>query len=195
MTSAAETCWPDRVRLPLRFDPAPLAREALALAQGDWVRHFVPQNYEGAWDALPLRAAAGATHPILMIVSDPSATAFVDTPLMAQAPAIAAAVAAFRCPLASVRLMRLGPASIIKPHRDHDLAAELGWARLHVPITSNPQVRFALNGRDVAMLPGEAWYLRLSDPHEAANHGETDRIHLVLDARMNPWLEAQLAGR
>jgi hypothetical protein len=38
------------------------------------------------------------------------------------------------------------------------------------------------------MKPGEAWYLRLSDPHAVANRGSSDRVHLVLDLVVNDWL-------
>ena len=60
MTSVpqAQTSWPDRVRLPLRFDPARLAAD---------------------WSALPLRAHAAARHRVQMIYSPPYATEFVDT--------------------------------------------------------------------------------------------------------------------
>jgi hypothetical protein len=30
---------PDRLRLPLAFDPAPLAADLRAFAESDWVRH------------------------------------------------------------------------------------------------------------------------------------------------------------
>jgi hypothetical protein len=190
---AVAPSFPDRVRLPLAFDPAPLAAELAAL-KTDWTPHYVPRNYEGEWSALPLRAPVGATHPILMIAPPAQEAAFVDTPLLARLPAIAAVLRAFRCPLASARLMRLGPGARIKPHRDDDLDAALGEARIHVPITTNDGISFTLNDETVAMAPGEAWYLRLADTHSAANRGATDRVHLVFDARVNDWLAAQLAS-
>jgi quercetin dioxygenase-like cupin family protein len=61
--------------------------------------------------------------------------------------------------------------------------------RLHVPITTNPRVRFRLNGRRIVMEPGDLWYLRLSDPHRVTNEGATDRVHLVVDAVANEWME------
>jgi hypothetical protein len=88
--------------------------------------------------------------------------------------------------------MRLTPGSIIREHRDHDLAAEWGAARIHVPITTNDDVDFRLNGRRVIMAPGEAWYLRLSDPHSVANRGASDRVHLVIDCVVDDWLAEQL---
>lgn len=191
-TVQRHSAFPDRIRLPFAFDPAALAADLAALARVEWVPHFIPKNYSGEWSALPLRAEAGATHPILMIASNPGATEFIDTPLLGRLPHIAAALATFECPLTTARLMRLAPGSEIREHWDHDLDADCGTARIHVPITTNPDVSFHLNGKPVAMAPGEAWYLRLSDPHRAANHGTSDRVHLVIDARVDGWLAAQL---
>jgi hypothetical protein len=84
--------------------------------------------------------------------------------------------------------MRLTPGSVIREHSDHDLDAEGGMARVHIQITSNPGVEFELNRLRVVMAPGEAWYLRLSDPHRVANRGGSDRVHLVADLVVNDWL-------
>lgn len=182
---------PDRIRLPLAFDPARLAAD-LAAVDRDWIDHLVRQNYEGNWSVLPLRHTAGATHPVMQIYADPTATDFVDGPLLAATPYLRAVLAEFRCPLHAVRLMRLTPGSVIRPHYDHDLGAEYGAARLHVPITTNRHVEFLLNGVAVTMQPGECWYLRLSDTHSVANRGTTDRVHLVIDATVNDWLDTLL---
>lgn len=182
---------PDRVRLPLTFDSERL-RADLDAVDRDWIDHLVKQNYEGNWSVLPLRHTAGATHPVMMIYSDPTATEFVDGPLLAATPYFREVLAAFECPLTVVRLMRLTPGSVIKPHYDHDLAAEHGVARIHIPITTNPGVEFLLNGTPVTMAPGEAWYLRLMDTHSVANRGSSDRVHLVIDAIVNDWLSEML---
>lgn len=184
---------PDRVRLPLAFDPDRL-RADLDAVDRDWIDHLVKQNYEGNWSVLPLRHTKGATHPVMMIYSDPTATEFVDGPLLAATPYLREVLAAFECPLTVVRLMRLTPGSVIKPHYDHDLAAEHGVARIHVPITTNPDVEFLLNGTPVTMAPGEAWYLRLMDTHSVANRGSSDRVHLVIDALVDDWLSGVLAA-
>lgn len=191
---ATQLAYPDRVRLPIAFDPARLAGDLAALDGTDWVAHFVKQNYDGDWSALPLRAPAGATHPIQMIYSPPGVTDFVDTPFLGRTPYFAEALAAFRCPVLSVRLMRLTPGSTIKEHCDHDLAAEEGVARIHVPVVTNPGVEFYLNRTLVPMLPGQAWYLRLADPHSVVNKGAEDRVHLVIDMEVNDWLAGLLAA-
>jgi len=186
--------FPDRVALPFSFDPVALCADLDALAAAGWIDHLVRDNYEGDWTVLPLRHAAGATHPVMMIYSDPSTSEYIDGPLLDHAPNIRAALAAFHCPLHAVRLMRLAPGSIIKEHRDHDLAAEWGMARMHVPITTNPDVEFLVNREAVTMAPGSVWYLRLSDPHTVANRGTTDRVHLVIDCVANDWLIARIAA-
>jgi hypothetical protein len=184
----------DRVRLQLEFDPGPLQADLDRFGEAEWVRHVVRDNYEGAWTMIPLRAPAGETHPIRMCSTAPGAAGFVDTFFLDRAPALREALRRFRCPLRSARLMRLAPGSLIREHSDPFLDPESGWARLHVPIATNARVAFRLNRRTVAMEPGSCWYLRLSDPHQASNRGDSDRVHLVVDAVVNDWLAAMLAA-
>lgn len=179
---------PDRLRLPLAFDPAPLAADVAAFGESDWTRHFVRSNYEGEWSAIPLRAAEGETHPIRMIGVHSLVDRFVDTLFLARAPAIAALLRELGGAQKAARLMRLTPGSRILEHADHDPDQARAAARLHVPITTNDGVSFHLNGTPVAMAPGELWYLRLSGPHRAANLGTSDRVHLVIDL----WLDERL---
>jgi quercetin dioxygenase-like cupin family protein len=179
---------PDRLRLPLSFDPDRLARDLDALSSVDWIAHFVKQNYEGDWSVIPLRGVAGATHPVMMIYPDPTATQFEDTPMLAPCPYFREVLGAFECEVRAVRLMRLTPGSVIKEHYDHGLDVEAGTVRMHIPITTNPEVEFELNRRRIVMAPGSAWCLRLSDPHRVANKGASDRVHLVADLVVNAWL-------
>lgn len=180
--------FPDRLRLPFGFDPARLAADLDAIAGAGWISHFVTQNYDGDWSVIPLRAQAGARHPVEMIYSNPSATAFEDTPLLAAAPYFRTVLARFSCPLQAVRLMRLAPGSTIKEHRDHDLRFEDGTVRLHIPVATSDAVDFRLNRVRCVMAAGTCWYLRLSDPHSVANRGTADRVHLVIDATVDGWL-------
>ena len=182
--------FPDRLRLPLAFDPDRLAADLAQLSSREWVQHYVRQNYDGDWSVVPLRSPAGETHPIRMINADPTARAFVDTPLLRGCDYFRQVLAAFECPLRVVRLMRLTPGSRIKEHTDLDLSFEDGMVRVHIPVTTNPQVEFHLNGSRVVLAAGSAWYLRLSDPHRVFNGGSADRVHLVIDADVNGWVEA-----
>jgi hypothetical protein len=185
--------FPDRLRLPFTFDHDLLAADLRRLSSTPWIDHFVTQNYQGDWSVIPLRGPAGAKHPVQMIYSDPTATAFQDTPMLADCRYFRAVLDTFACPLQAVRLMRLTPGSIIKEHSDHDLCFEQGSVRLHIPITTNAGVAFDLNRRRVILEAGSCWYLRLSDPHRVANHGEADRVHMVIDATVNQWVETTFA--
>ncbi len=182
----------DRKRLPLSFDNQRLLEDLEGFDNSEWIDHFVRQNYEGSWQAIPLRAQAGATHPIQQIFSNPSATEFCDTEFLKRSPYFSEVLQQFQCELLSVRLMKLDAGSSIKEHIDPDLAMEEGYARLHIPITTNPQMEFVLNGRPVTMHPGECWYLRLSDPHYLNNYGDSDRVHIVLDVVANKWLSSMI---
>lgn len=183
---------PDRLRLGLSFDAAVLAAEVAALPADAWVEHFVADNFTGEWSVLPLRAPAGAVHPILQITSHPGVSEWADTAHLAACPAIRGVLAALPCETAAVRLMRLGAGSEILEHRDADLSPDQGSIRLHLPVLTNLAVDFRVNGAPVSMAPGELWYLRLADPHRVANRGATPRIHLVIDCAMSEPMAALL---
>ena len=184
----------DAIRLPLDFDPDRLRADLAAAEHIGWTDHFVKRNYEGSWSAIALRGPAYATHAVQAIYSDPTCTEFADTPVLGACEYFREVLASFGCPLQAVRLMRLEPGSVIHEHRDHDLSADAGFARLHVPVATNPGVTFTLNQRAVRMREGECWYLRLSDPHAVRNDGATPRVHLVIDVVADAWLRRLLAS-
>jgi hypothetical protein len=180
--------FPDRLRLPFALDSALLVRDLEALSSGRWIRHYVRANFDGDWSVIPLRAPEGASHPVQMISANPNAKAFLNTPFLDLCPYFRDILEMFRCPLRTARLMRLTAGSMIKEHSDPDLCFEDGVVRIHVPITTNEGVEFWVNGSRVVMEPGSCWYLRLSDRHSVANNGNTDRVHLVIDAVVNDWI-------
>jgi hypothetical protein len=178
----------DSFRLPFTFDPRPLQADLDGLAPADWIPHFNTRYYEGAWSAAALRSVGGVTG---QIYPDPTAQdAFADTPLLARCPHIRAVLEAFACPLQSVRLLKLAAGSVIREHKDLNLSYDDGEVRLHIPVRTNPEVEFYLNGRRLALNEGESWYLNFNLPHRVANRGSTDRVHLVLDCVVNDWLRA-----
>ena len=184
--------WGEALRLPMAFDAKVLEAALIEMEAADWTPHFVPQHFTGEWSVIPLRAPAGATHPIMQITSTPGETDWADTALLAASAGFRAVLDGLPGPLYSARLMRLGAGSQIHEHSDHDLAAEMGMVRLHVPVRTNPDVDFRLNGRRIVMAAGEVWYLRLADRHSVSNQGKTDRVHLVVDIPLNPALAALL---
>jgi len=179
------------VKLPLSVDPANLQADLDRIDPAEWLTHFNTDYFEGDWTGVALRAAPGNAQTLHV---DPAAQKFVDTSAMLLCPHIAAALGMFQCPLKSVRLLKLTAGSSIREHRDDDLGWEAGEVRLHVPIITNPEVEFFLNGQRIAMKEGECWYLDLSLPHRVENRSKADRIHLVIDCLLNDWLRATIDG-
>ncbi|MDX6476073.1 MAG: hypothetical protein QOH95_1584 [Gaiellaceae bacterium] len=176
------------VRLPLDFDAERLEQDVRALPPGTWVPHFNTSYYEGDWSGVALRSVGGRPE---QLYPDPTAEGrYADTENLAACPSLAAAVAAFLCPLQAVRLLRLGPGARVREHRDYRLGFDDGEVRIHVPITTNPDVEFVVDGASIVMAPGESWYVDFNLPHSVANAGAADRVHLVVDCVLNDWLRA-----
>lgn len=178
-------------KLPLRFDPHLLKLDLEKISQDDWTPHFNTRYYEGEWSAVALRSVGGVSG---QIYPDPAAQGkFADTEVLERCLHIRDALAQFRCPLQSVRLLRLRPGSVIREHKDFNLGYEDGEIRIHVPVQTNRGVGFFLSGERVVMQEGESWYINFNLPHRVENFGETDRIHLVVDCVVNDWLRSQLS--
>lgn len=173
-------------RLPLRFDAAALKADLAHLAEADWTVHFNTPYHDGGWTGIGLRAVGGDAR---VLYAAPEAECR-DTALLAACPHIAGALAQFRCRLDSVRLLRLAAGGTIREHCDDRLGLAHGAARLHIPLATNPEVEFYLDGVRVRMEAGECWYLDLSLPHRVQNLGTSERIHLVLDCAVDDWLLA-----
>lgn len=181
----------ERLQLPLHFDPDRLRQDLHQVLAEEWIGHFNTNDYEGDWSIAPLRQPSTAVHPIQAVYSDPSAKDYVDGPLLKRCPYFAEVLGHFNCTVNSTRLMRLHAGAVIKEHRDHALAFEDGEARIHIPVVTNPEVAFYLQGERVEMKEGEVWYLNFSLPHSVVNGGTTDRVHLVIDCVVNDWLRAE----
>jgi hypothetical protein len=182
----------DLLKLPFHFDPLRLQHDLASLSSSEWVAHFNKPYYEGEWSGVALRAVNGEDG---RLYPDPTARAkYADTPTLARLPYIRDVLATFQCDLEAVRLLKLRAGSSIREHRDYNLGYEDGEVRFHVPVLTNPEVEFYLNGQRVIMGEGECWYLNFNLPHKVVNHSPTDRIHLVIDCIVNDWVSQLLAA-
>ncbi len=68
----------------------------------------------------------------------------------------------------------------IRPHRDAHPSFHHGH-RIHVPITTNPRVRFIIDGRPYRFEVGQAYELNNQLQHSVANKGTEDRITFIFD--------------
>jgi hypothetical protein len=175
------------LKLPMTFDVRPVKVDLEKFGNNDWTPHFNTHYYNGDWSGIALRAAENAH---VALYPDPTVENFVDTDAMAQCPSVAAILTAFKCKMESVRFLRLGVGASIREHRDHKLSIDDGVARVHIPVKTNPEVEFYLDGKRVEMNEGEAWYLNFNLLHRVENKSTSERIHLVIDCIANDWLRS-----
>ncbi len=172
------------LQLPFEFDAATMQQEVDSLS-ANWMLHYNKRDYEGEWSALPLRSANGS---LRNVHADSPNEAFANTPLLDECPYIKSVMDTLQCEKRAVRLLKLRPGAVIKEHRDIELNFERGEARIHVPIMTNEDVLFYLNGERQVLNTGECWYMNFNLKHAITNNGVTDRTHLVMDCIANDWL-------
>ena len=68
----------------------------------------------------------------------------------------------------------------ITPHVDRHPSFHCGH-RIHVPITTNPRVRFMIDGQPYQLKVGEAYELNNQKTHSVMNKGSEDRITFIFD--------------
>ena len=177
---------PATLKLAPHYDATRLEHDLNQIVGSEFIPHFNKRYYEGDWSVVPLRSVGGRSD---QIYPDPTATnKYADTPLLDRCPYVREVLTSLECQLQAVRFLRLKAGSVIKEHMDYNLSLEDGELRLHIPVTTNPEVEFVLDGHRIVMNPGELWYCNFNLPHRVTNHGSTDRIHLVIDCFVNDWV-------
>lgn len=159
------------IQLPLRMDAATLASEITAIDEASWRQH--PQGYPGN-SMLPLVAVNG----------DPEDERFAGpmqpTAHLTRCPYLLQTIASLGVVVGRSRLMRLSGHAEVTVHVDQGYY----WAermRVHVPIVTQPGVRFECGNAVVNMAAGECWIFDTWRPHRVLNDAEASRVHLVVD--------------
>ena len=159
------------IQLPLLFDADALAAEIEALGEQSWMPH--PQGFPGN-SMLPLIAVGG----------DPANESFGGvmhpTPHLQRCPYLSQVMASLGVTLGRSRLMRLSGGAEVKRHADQGYY----WAdrvRVHVPVVTQPTVRFECGDSHVNMAAGECWIFDTWRQHRVLNDDHRSRIHLVVD--------------
>lgn len=175
------------LKFPLHFDEELLVKDLSKVLEGQWIAHFNKGGYTGNWNAVSLYAVDGNERNIFAHQLENASIS--ETPLMKECTYFREVLDGFKFPILSVRLLRLEVGAEIKPHTDHELGYEDGQFRLHIPIVTNPDIEFILDGERLTMLPGECWYTNVNFVHSVANRGTIDRVHLVIDGERNAWTD------
>lgn len=177
-------------KLPLTFDPALLKADLEQILETDWTRHFNREYYEGAWRGVALRASSGRANQLHTLAQETADA--IDTPVLTRCPYFQHVLATFDCSIHTARILSLAPGSKILEHADDFLGGENGILRIHIPIMTDERVEFFVGGERLTMNEGEAWCIDFSLPHRVTNGSDNDRVHLVIDCRVNEWLKTLL---
>jgi hypothetical protein len=159
------------LQLPLTFDAAALAAEIEALGESAWRPH--PQGFPGN-SGLPLLSADGDPD------SDSVRGPMRPTPQLLALPYLQQVLAKIGAVWGRTRLMRLSGQAEVTPHVD----LSYYWRehmRVHVPIVTQPTVRFLCGDAELNMKAGECWIFDTWRRHQVFNDDHRARIHLVAD--------------
>lgn len=159
------------LQLPLRYDAGVLAAEIEALGEGPWRPH--PAGFPGN-SMLPLLALEGDA------ADEGYAGRMLPTPELQRCPYLVQVMASFGATLGRTRLMRLAGQAEVTRHVDQGYY----WTervRIHVPIVTQPTVRFECGDHAINMAAGECWLFDTWRQHRVFNDASLSRIHLVAD--------------
>lgn len=173
------------LKLPFQFDSEKLVFDLSLILDRKWIPHFNTNCYDGDWKVISLYAYDGDDSNIFALSTSNSIIS--ETVILKECHYFKKVIKSFKCSILSARILRLGVGARIKPHRDHELGYENNNFRLHIPIITNKDVQFILDGNQLRMLPGECWYTNVNYIHSVVNLGKSDRVHLVIDFERNEW--------
>lgn len=158
------------LQLPISFSGEALAAEVLALPASAWLPH--PTGFVGN-EAVPLVTPGGTANDMFEGPMGP-------TQALLQCPYIMEIMAEIGAVWGRSRLMALAAGAEVPPHAD----SHYYWRthhRLHIPVITNPGVRFTCGDQSVHMAAGECWMFDSFRWHDVQNKGTERRVHLVID--------------
>lgn len=176
------------IKFPFAFDIVKLQTDVSNVLSKNWVAHYNTNDYSGEWSSIALMSAGGKSDNIYALPSTSEVVS--NTEALENCSYFKEILDQFLFTKTAVRLLRLAVGAEIKPHKDHCLGYEDGFLRIHIPVITNPDVEFILDGKRLPMLEGECWYIDANFTHSVANRGTEDRIHLVIDGIRNAWTDA-----
>ena len=161
---------------------APLKECVLALSDADWHAQQIRQNeYEvhRQTESVVLVFTDGSGWPNIEVTREHGWDLLADTAF----PIIHGLLAEYYPSGGTIiraMVAKLPAGNIIKPHVDRHPSFHAGH-RIHVPLTTNPRVRFMIEGRPFRLEVGRAYELNNQKKHSVMNKGKEDRITLIFD--------------
>jgi hypothetical protein len=161
-------------RLPLSFDAQQLRAEVKALPDQAWAGH--PNEIKGNSSIRLISVNGGENDDVNGVM--------LPTPHLQRSPYLRQVLASFGVVWSRSRLLRLAPGADVPEHAD----INYHWfnrVRVHIPIITQPPVRFYCGDQSVHMQAGEAWVFDNWRLHRVENPTDHERIHLVADTSGN----------
>jgi hypothetical protein len=158
-------------------------REAvIGLGPADWSAQRIRQNeYEvhRQTESVVLVFTDGSGWPELEVKKEQGWDLLADTAVPVMHGILAAHYPAGGTIIRSM-VAKLPAGNIIKPHVDRHPSFHAGH-RIHVPVTTNPRVRFMIDGRPHQLAVGRAYEVNNQKNHSVMNKGTEDRITFIFD--------------
>jgi len=176
------------IKFPIVFDVEKLQSDLDKIINKNWTDHYNTNDYLGKWTSIALMSHDGKSDSIYALPNDVDGV--IATEVLHSCAYFNEILDGFLFKKTAVRLLQLAVGAEVKPHRDNCLGYEDGSFRLHIPIITNSEVEFVLDGKRIIMKEGECWYIDANFIHSVANRGLQDRIHLVIDGIRNEWSDA-----
>lgn len=172
--------------LPFHFDANRLLQEVLEIPS----HHFR--------EILSSHITPGGLLALDLLVPDPDLAKQqqyvpIPNPLLSPESYLYEALNSFSCEKHLARIHRLQAGARISEHIDGNLNYHSEYLRLHIPVSTDGEAHFVLDGKPLTMQPGECWGLNVGLKHHVANESATERIHLVIDCKRDDWLQQVLA--
>lgn len=174
------------IDVPLRelgqIDVAPLRDAILSQDESAWNEQQLRQNeYEvhRATQSIVLVFTDGSGWPAIEVARQPG----WDRLAQAAVPIMHELIARAYPPGGTIiRAMaaRLMAGAVITPHRDSHPSFHHSH-RIHVPVTTNPRVRFMIDGRPFQLKVGAAYEINNQKTHSVMNRGAEHRITFIFD--------------
>lgn len=175
------------IKFPMFFDPEKLKTDVQKIIDKKWTNHYNTNDYSGKWTSIALMSQNGKSDSIFALPNGDEK--LVPTEILESCTYFQEILDSFLFEKTAVRLLKLDVGAEVKPHTDNCLGYEDGCFRLHIPIITNSEVEFILDGNRLIMKEGECWYIDANFTHSVANRGKEDRIHLVIDGLRNDWTD------
>ncbi|WP_224248815.1 aspartyl/asparaginyl beta-hydroxylase domain-containing protein [Hyalangium gracile] len=175
-------------KLPLTYEPAKLlqALEQISRFQIREEPTYSDPPIHARWGGASLHSIGGRWDDASP--GQPALVGFQETELTRVAPYFKHVLDSLPCPKHSVRISVMWPNGGIHAHSDWFLGFDKGLIRLHIPITTNPDVEFVVGEEHCHWKPGELWYGDFSLVHHVYNRGQAPRVHLIADVCVNDFI-------